>query len=344
MATVTGPCRTWISLCLTLAPIVATAQEVGEPPCYPADPGRPHYVRSLVVRQSSLERVPDVYVAGGVPTILHLPAKVLARGTGIRGGARRFKLVMGSDQVLVTPTRGLAKGERFPLVVALADGTIIPLSLTGAPEDQNTDGLVEISREPENAEELRVQLASMTARAQGFEVGLRQALLEQDSEAFSLAGLLAGGQAKLTPFVKVRSRYLFEGANERVFITTFAPGPGGEQFTSLVGAVFRITNKSALPLDVSVGRALANSADVPVAIRAQPRIIPPGGEGKVAMVVDSTAFGPDGSEKLQLDVFARVGREIHQFPAANLVLKDFTAPRQQPEPSAPAKSHDWWPF
>jgi len=331
-------------LCLALASAVASAQEPREPPCYPADPRQPHYVRPIVLRQSSMERVPDIYVAGGVPTILHLPAKVMARGTGIRGGARRFKLVMGGDQLLVTPMRGLAKGERFPMVVALADGTVISLSLTSAPEDQRTDGLVEISRAPENADELRIQLAAMTARAQGFEAGLREALRQQDSEAFGLAGLLAGGQAKLTSFVQVRYRHLFESANQTVSIRMFAPGPGGEHLTNLVGAVFEITNNSALPLDVSYGRALTESADVPLAARAQPRIIPSGETGAVAMVLDRAAFGPDGSEKLQLDVFAMDGGRLQQISAANLVLEDFAAPRQQPKPSAPAESHFWWPF
>jgi len=337
----TGPCRALVAVSLSLIPSLAPAQEPGEPPCYLADPDRPHYVRPIVLRQST-EQVPQIYVAGGVPTILHLPARVTSRGTGIRGGGeRRFKLLMGGDQILITPTRSLAKGERFPMLVALADGLVIPLSLTSAPQDQSTDGLVEISREPEKPEELRVQLASMTAKAQGFEASLRQALRQQESEDFALAGMLARDKARLTSFAEIRSRYVAAG-NRVVDMKTFASTR--DDGAAKVAVVFHVWNNGTAPVDLSIGQAfLKSSAEpVPAAIRAQPTAIPPNEDGLVAVVLDRSSFGRDDGETLLLQLIER-GRGTIDL-SADLALGDFTAARQQPEPVAPAKSSTWWPF
>ena len=138
------------SLCLTLAPMVASAQEPrpetdweeaeqqfetfrrtgerpepGEPLCLPQNPNRVHKTRRLTLYQDAADKVLEVFVSGGVATIIRLPAQLATRGTAIApGGERRFKLLMGGDQILVTPTRQLAQGERFPMVVALVDETV----------------------------------------------------------------------------------------------------------------------------------------------------------------------------------------------------------------------------
>src|SRR5205814_6295238 len=135
----TRPCPKLLALFLMLVPVLAFAEEPGDPPCLPENPDRPHVVRHLLARRDPTEQVQEIYVAGGVPTIIRLPVKLHARGTGIGGGGqRRFDVLMGGQQILLTPKKDLADGERFPMWVTLADGMVIPLSLTRAPEGQRT--------------------------------------------------------------------------------------------------------------------------------------------------------------------------------------------------------------
>src|SRR6185295_12763200 len=95
------PLRELIMLCLTLAPMVATAQEPrpetdweeadqqfeafrrtrerpppGEPACLPQNPNRVHKARRLTLYQDATDKVLEVYVSGGVATILRLPAQL----------------------------------------------------------------------------------------------------------------------------------------------------------------------------------------------------------------------------------------------------------------------------
>jgi len=352
-------------LCLALAPVVATAQELRperrseaawqkraaeqfeacersgeqpaprEPPCWPQNPNRVHKARRLTLYQDATDKVLEVYVSEGVATILRLPAQLAKRGTAIApGGERRFKLLMDGDQILITPTRQLAQGEHFPMVVALADGTIIPLSLTRArpSEGQHPDGEVWLDREKANPEQLRIRLASMTERAKGFEASYRQALKEQESEDFALAELMVAQRDRLTAFDKARRRDLVASAGRRIRVTTYAPRPDAESATSKVVAVFEVTNKEADPLDLSSGQALRSQSGAfePPALRVQPSVIPPGGEGRIAVVLDRASFGSGETVTLRFSD----KRQVVQL-SADLSLEDF---------APPSRSSSWWPF
>src|SRR5512140_1750631 len=97
-------------LCLALPPVVASAEDprsdacwramredmekeraartgerpdLGEPPCLPLDPDRVRTARHLTLYQDARDKVLEVYVAGGVATIIWLPSKLVARETRI---------------------------------------------------------------------------------------------------------------------------------------------------------------------------------------------------------------------------------------------------------------------
>jgi hypothetical protein len=356
----TRPCRESIVLCLSLVSAVASAQEhtdidweeaeqqfeafrrtaerpePGEPLCLPQNTNRVHKTRRLTLYSDAADKVLEVYVSGGVATIIRLPAKLAARGTRIgAGGERRFKLLMGGDQILITPTRHLAKGERFPFLVVLADGTVIPLSLTRAPEGARPDGELWLDREKANPEQLRIRLAAMTERAKGFEASYRQALKEQESEDFQLAGMMAGG-SRLTAFDRARVREFMASAVGAVTLTTYAPRSDAESATNRVVAVFRITHQGTEPLgplNLSFGRAVQDRGGdfAPPVVRAQPSVIPPGGEGQIAVVLDRASFDSDGTVTL---TFSDKDQVVQL--SADLSLEDFRAP---------ARSGSWWwPF
>jgi len=328
----TEPCRTLSLPLLMLVPLLANAEEPGEPPCWPENPNRPRVVRYLWIDRGPMDKVVDIYVAGGVPTIIGLPAKLHSRGTGIGGGGqRRFDVLKGGRQILLTPTQDLADGERFPMWVTLADGMVISLSLTRAPEGQRTDGEVQLQRSAEWAEVagLRAQLVSMTEKAKGFELSLQQALKERESQQYALADLIVRGHVDLTSLAWAAGREIpgTVDGSRMISLRTYASHRAKE-----IAALLKVENRSPRPLDLSTGRvyrfSTSASADdrVPVALRAQPAIVPPGGTGHVVLVMDrEQAFGPDGDEKVLLHFLS-----THQGGSlelsAELAPKDFAIP------------------
>ncbi len=73
--------------------------------------------------------------------------------------------------------------------------------------------------------------------------------------------------------------------------------------------------------------------DVPFALRAVPPVIPPGGEGKIAVVLDRASFGSGGIVTMSLSDKHTGGIQL----SADLSLEDFTGP-------AKTSSHWYWPF
>jgi len=342
-------------LCLALAPVVATAQPrtaerwntsiaLSTPEDFAAherflngrEAGKPHTTRYVSFRQEPTDRVPEVYVAGGVSTIIRLPHRLHTRGTGIGGGGEgRFELVRGDRKLFVTPTRELAKGERFTLLVTLADGTVIPLSLTSPPENRSADGEVQITKEPEKPDELRAKLAVMTEKAMSFEARLDRALEEQRSPEHLLAGLLAGGDARLTSLIRMKERSFVDGAGRRVLLETYASSPDAPRAASQVAVVFLVTNTGTEPVEFTSGQAFSSPGLDPIslAFRTQPRVIRPGEKGSIAVVFDRTTLGKREGEKVAIDFFSQARGGQIEF-SVDLGLGDFEA--------RPARR--WWLF
>jgi len=338
-------------LCLALAPMVASAQptearwnssiDLKTPEDWAAyervlnerETDKPHATRYVSIRQEPTDRVPPVYVAGGVTTIIRLPYKLHTRGTGIGGGGEgRFELVRGDRKVFVTPTRELAKGERFPLLVTLADGTVIPLSLTSPPEKLSADGEVQITKEPEKPDELRARLVVMTEKAMSFEARLFRALEEQRSAEHLLAGLLAGGNTALTSLIRVKDRHFVDGAGRSVLLETYASSPEAPRVARQVAAHFVVTNTGAEPVEFTSARALSSPGlePVPAAFRTQPRVIPPGEDGFIAVVFDREALG---GGNVAVDFFSKARGGQIEF-SVDLTPGDFEPPQRS----------RWWPF
>src|SRR5512140_1914398 len=214
--------------------------EPGEPPCLPFDPNRVRTTRHLTLYQDAADKVLEVYVAGGVATIIRLPSELAARETHIIDGGRRFDLLMGGKYILIVPTRQLAEDERFAMAVVLADGTFIPVSLT---RGAWPDGEVWLDKEQANPEQLRLRLASMKQKAHGFEVSLRKALKEQESGDFALAGMMATHQSDLTMFKIANMRDLLTSRGQLFTLSAYSPRPDAKAMTNKVVAVIDMTNR-----------------------------------------------------------------------------------------------------
>jgi len=127
---------------------------------------------------------------------------------------------------------------------------------------------------------------------------------------------------------------LVASSSREVRLKTYAPRPDAEGATSKVVAVFWVTNKGSEGLDLSSGSALGNPGSnfVGFALRAQPSVIPPGGEGRIAVVLDRASFGSGGTITL---TFSGMHSDAGIQLSADLSPEDFAAPRT---------SSSWWPF
>lgn len=288
---------------LALALLLPLVSRAGDAPSGIRD--APRAVRKLPIRMTSADaQVQEVLVAGGVTTIIRTPWGLRARGTGIPRGRDRaappVEVLLGKGKVVVSPTRALAPGERFPLVLRLDDGTVVPLVLVAAPRAA-ADGEVRLQLDPNDSEELRVQLAAVTERAQGLADRLRQVLLERDSEDFALAGLLASGHEQLTSLEKVRERQLAEDPRGRITVATYAPAAPERHGPRKVSVVVSLLNRG--PEEVAISADLvapSTLAMVPFAARAVPAQIAPGGTGTLSVVLDESALDADLELLLQL--------------------------------------------
>lgn len=265
----------------------------------------------------------EVHLYGGVTTIITTPWAIRARGTGLAGrGARPFEVLLGSRRVIITPKRALAPAEKFPFILRLVDDTVIPLVLAAPAAGQRPDAEVALDFDDEAAE-LRVQLASMTDKAQGLESRLKQALQEQDSADFALAQLLAAGQAPLTTLEEVHERQLVTDERGRIDLATYAASSKRHGPRKVVAIVLTVTNTGKEPMAVRL-QDLYNRTTlerIPAAVRAQPAQIAPGARGRVSMVVDSASLGADG-EPMSLDLQVQRGEVRTELPV-DLFSGDF---------------------
>lgn len=295
----------------------------------------PHARRPLVIRLSELERrdaaMREVYVAGGVSTIITTPWAVKARGTGVVGrGERPFEMLLGARRVVLTPRRPLTPGERFPFILRLSDETVVPLVLVAPSAPRGADGEVALAFDDDDAAELRVQLAAVKEQAQGLAERLRQVLLERDSEDFALAQLYAGGRPELAGLGKTGDRLLEMGDRSRVQLITYAPSSEPRHGARKVVAVVVMTNKGAEPVELQVGDLYHRSTleMVTYAARVQPAVIAPGATGRLAVVLDAASI--DDDETLTLEVRQRAG-ERATGREVDLAAQDFGA-------------SSWWSF
>lgn len=300
-------------------------------PALAGEPGAGRVVHLRINRPDAPETpVQEVLVAGGVSTVLTVPWELRARGTGVVGrGEKPFEVLLGAKRAVVTPTRPLVPGERFPFVLRLGDGTVIPLVLVATPAGRTPDRDVAFSFDFDEAANLRVQLAAVEDRARGLEEQLRQALEEQESEDTALAHLVAAGHARAGALRKVGERVLVTDERGRIALITYATPPG--HVPRKTAAVLLMTNVGNEPMKMRAVDLYSRPtlARVPYGARARPVAVAPGAQGVLSVVMDGESMQADGSFSLEL----RVHRgDSETGLTVDLSAQDF------------ASASPWWPF
>jgi hypothetical protein len=239
------------------------------------------------------------------------------------GWEGRFEPVQcAGKRVLIEPIQKLEPGDRFLLVVRLANGTEVPFTISGSSwkEGEWPDQQVNVFLEPDDPDALHKQLEESKAREQELWEQLRVESFTGSSENHTIAALLTQGAVRFTPFV-TRKAWIFKNEDTNIQATVLTDGK------EKVAVLFRVTNRAPStpwrlmdarlfvlppgfqpPLFVGEGR--------PFALRTNKKVIPPGDTGYVAVVADKSAFdSPQGSSKLTLGIFRHDG-----MLAANVTL------------------------
>jgi uncharacterized protein (TIGR02268 family) len=270
--------------------------------------------RAIFFSDHPSQESPEVYVVGGVVTVLALEQPCDPTRTKMLGWEGRFEpLQCAGRWVLLAPIRDLEPKDRFMLLVTLADGTELPFTVTSRQEnvmDRTGDQQVNVFRNREASKAVLASLYDSLRR----EEKLRETVAryqKEDSVDHALAALLLKGATKQTTF-RERRRALFKSPTGVEFRITVSSSKSQDKMAVL----FNVKNNSPTePWNLMEARLLTADGreDRPFALRASRNHWGPGGEsGQIAVVVDASAFDSKGGpERLVLELF-RLGDGLRQ--------------------------------
>ncbi|HYO56549.1 MAG TPA: DUF2381 family protein [Archangium sp.] len=268
--------------------------------------------RNIYLSDDPRDEVRPVYVAGEMATVLRFQQPCDAAGTKMLGWEGRFEPVeCVGKRVLVEPLKDLEPGDRFLLLVTLADGKELPFTVTA--REGRFDHQVNVFPDLETAKALRARLADAHSRERILEKENERFRKEEASTDHALAALLANGGRKQTSFVRAQKYVLSDGDAEMV-IEVFAG-------KNKAAVLFHVKNlspyrpwkvKEVLLSTTRPGEDLGvvwREQAKPFALKADRDEIPSGQSGNLAVVVDKSAFTTEkGLEQLTLELFRHDGQ------------------------------------
>ncbi|HEX8824423.1 MAG TPA: DUF2381 family protein [Archangium sp.] len=279
-----------------------------------AKDGREPNERNIYLSDHTSRGAPDVYVVGGILTVLRLEQPCDPARTRMLAWEGRFEPVeCVGKRVLLEPLRDLESEDRLMLLVTLADGTELPFTVTSRQEttdDRTGDQQVNVFRDREAPKAVLASLYDSLRREGQLRAEVER-YRKEDSVNHSLAGLLAKGDTKQTPF---RQRYT----------ALFKSPTGVELHVSVLASrnrdkaavVFKVKNNSPTePWSLMEARLITDDGreERPFALRASQKYWGPGGQsGQIAVVLDASAFdSKTGPDRLVLELF-REGDGLRQ--------------------------------
>lgn len=289
---------------VALVPLLLTSWTTasGGEPLDHLPPPRP-VARGILYRPEDPSwQVPAIYVSSWAATLLKFEQPTDPRRTKLLGWEGRFEsLVVSGKYVVVDPLHALSPEDRFLLLVTLKDGTEMSFTITAQVEV--FDHQVDIFSDPDLSLQALHWRASDAFRL-AHEVKIENERLRKEalSTDRALAGLLATGSVKQTPFQRDQARVLKKGPT-----TTVARLYRGH---GKAAVVFEITNHATMP---NAWRLQFARLSVPISGEERPFTlqmdrpeIPPGATGTIAIVVDRSAFTSEGGPcDLVLQLFNR---------------------------------------
>ncbi|HYO66672.1 MAG TPA: DUF2381 family protein [Archangium sp.] len=270
--------------------------------------------RNIYLSDHTSREAPDVYVVGGIVTVLRLEQPCDSARTKMLAWEGRFEPVeCVGKRVLIEPLRDLEPEDRLMLLVTLADGTELPFTVTSrqkTTDDRTGDQQVNVFRDREAPKAVLASLYDSLRREGQLKEEVER-YRKEDSVNHALAGLLAKGATKQTPFQE-RYAALFKSPTGVEFRVSVLASKNRDK----AAVVFKVKNNSPTePWSLMEARLITNDGgeERPFALRASQEYWGPGGQtGQIAVVLDASAFdSKTGPDRLVLELF-RQGDGLRQ--------------------------------
>lgn len=261
-------------------------------------------IRTLNVPDHPEQEAPSIYVAGQVVTALRFEKEVDPAKTKFLAWEGRFEtLLVGGKKVVLEPLRNLDEGEALPLLVTLVDGTEFMFLVKPKSREKWgwIDYQVNVFKEPDGYNAVLSSLYDSLNRERDLREENERFKKEENSVDHAYATLLANGEVKKTPFR--RKRYWRSKNEDMDMKVELFEGPGK------AAAVIHLKNTyygEPWALDGAyLTRDFTHYTARPFALRMDRSVIVPGQSGKIAVVVDKSAFQTDEGQlaNLALQIF-----------------------------------------
>ncbi len=261
-------------------------------------------IRTLKVPAHPGQEAPSIYVSGQVVTALRFENEVNPAKTKFLAWEGRFEApLVGGKKVVLEPLRDLDEGEVLPLLVTLVDGT--DFTFLVKPKSRKDWGWIDyqvnVFKDHDSYNAVLSSLYDSLNRERALREENARFKKEENSVDHAYATLLANGEVKKTPFRRVRFwRSKNEDMDTRVELFE---GPGK------AAVVIHLKNTyfgEPWKFDGAyLTRDLTNYTARPFALRLDRNEIAPGQSGKIAVVVDKSAFQTDQGQlaDLALQIF-----------------------------------------
>jgi hypothetical protein len=264
--------------------------------------------RTLILEEHPRADAPRVFVGGRVATVLHLEKPCDPKRTKLLAWEGRFEpLVCDGRLVVLYPLRDLKAEDRFMLLVTLTDGTELPFTVTGPKqpyEEREIDQQVNVFADREGYDAVLASLYRALKSERELREENERFRKEENSVDHAYATLLANGAERQAPFRPNKTIVLKDG--DLTMTINLLSGKGK------AAAVVQLNNRNSdAPWRFGAARLSSertSPTDRPFALRMNQVEIVPGASGRLAVVVDQSAFAsPQGLVDLTLEIFRNDG-------------------------------------
>lgn len=260
-------------------------------------------IRTLKVQDHPSQPAPSIYVSAQVVTALRFEKDVDPAKTKLLAWEGRFEApLVGSKKVVLEPLRDLDDGEALPLLVTLVDGTEFTFLVKPKPREEwgRIDYQVNVFRNPDSYNAVLSSLYDSLQRERRLREENERLKEEENSLDHAYATLLVNGQVKQTPFRR-EAFYRPKDQDMDMVVEVFS-GPGK---AAVLIHLKNTLNDGRWTFDgANLTHDFINQATRPFALRSNRTELAPGQSGKIAVVVDESAFEQEGQlVDLALQIF-----------------------------------------
>jgi uncharacterized protein (TIGR02268 family) len=249
-------------------------------------------IRTEKISDHPANSTSSVYVSGQVATVLRFEKDVDPTKTQLLGWEGRFEpLLAGSKMVVIMPIRDLNRDEAMPLLVTLVDGTEIPFIVKPQSFEEWgwTDHQVNVFKDPESYNAVLSELYDTLKKERALREENQRFKQEENSVDHAYATLIANGEVKKTPFR--REKFWRSKKEDMDIAVEVFSGPGKAAVLVHLSNTYYGDSGEPWKFDGAyVTRDYTSVTSRPFAIRSERSTIQPGQSGKIAVVVDKSAF------------------------------------------------------